>query len=295
MDNEFHVFGFKFKWRNTLITLGIAAAVLIVLLLVDMYLMPISWYGVIIGTAFLVALLLATQTFPLRNLPSDYPYDLVWWVFPFSIIFARAYYVVNSLSEFHSFYDVIAVWNGGLAIFGGIIGGIIAILICSKIKKHNAIDTADCIAPLLLLAQSIGRWGNFVNQEVFGKEVVSKAWQWFPFAVHIENGAFSGWFLATFFYESIINLAGFFILMTILRKVNLRGFTTCCYFIYEGFIRYFLEGLRVPEYILYIPGTKFPVSQAVSLGMIFVGIVGIVIITIVRNKKNAKNNQTINT
>ena len=89
MDKEFRVFGFKFKWKNTLITLGVAAAILIVLLLLDMYVISISWYGVIIGTAFLVALTLGTQTVLERDMPSDYPYDLIWWIFPICIIFAR--------------------------------------------------------------------------------------------------------------------------------------------------------------------------------------------------------------
>ena len=295
MNKDFKVFGFKFNIKNTLITVAIACAILIVLLLLDMYVTSISWYGVIIGTAFLVALMLGTQTVTIRGMPSDYPYDLIWWIFPICIIFARAYYVLNALDEFHSFYDVIAIWNGGIAIYGGIIGGILAIFICSKIKKQNFVDTLDCVAPLLILAQSIGRWGNFVNQEVFGREVTSAAWQWFPFAVHINNGMFSGWYLATFFYESILNLLGFFILMTLLRKINLRGIVCCGYLIFEGFIRFFLEGLRVPHYILYIPGTKMPVSQVVSLAMIFIGIVWLLIITIKRNKINAKNSQTTDT
>ena len=293
MDKEYTIYGFRFKVKNTLITVAVACAILIVLLLIDRYLTPISWYGVIIGSAFMVALVLATQTVTERGLPSDYPYDLIWWVFPICIVFARAYYVLNALDEFHSFYDVIAIWNGGIAIYGGIIGGILAIFICSKIKKHNFVDTLDCIAPVLILAQSIGRWGNYVNQEVFGREITNASWQWFPFAVHINNGTFNGWYMATFFYESVINLVGFFVLMTLLRKVKLRGIVCCGYLIFEGIIRYFLEGLRVPEYILYIPGTKMPVSQAVSLGMIFIGTIWLLIITIKRNKDNAKNNQTL--
>ena len=292
MDKEFKVFGFKFKWKNTLIAFAIMAAMLIVLLLLDMYVTHISWYGVIIGFAFLTALVLGTQTVQYRNLPSDYPYDLIWWIFPICIIFARAYYVLFALDEFHSFYDVIAIWNGGIAIYGGIIGGILAIFICSKIKKHSFVDTLDCAAPVLILAQSIGRWGNFVNQEVFGREVTNTAWQWFPFAVHIDNGTFNGWFLATFFYESILNLIGFFVLTTILRKSKLKGIVCCAYLIFEGIVRFFLEGLRVPAYILYIPGTNMPVSQAVSLAMILIGAIWLLIITIKRNKDNAKNTST---
>ncbi len=291
MDKEFSIFGFKFKVRNVLLTGIIACTLLIVLLLLDMYVTPISWYGVIMGTAFLVAIFLSSQLMKERGLPDDYPYDLIWWIFPLSIVGARLYYVLCSLDEFHSFYDVIAVWNGGLAIFGGVIGGIVAVGICCAIKKRNFVATLDVLGPVLIMGQAIGRWGNFINQEVFGFEVTNKAFQWFPIAVHINNGMFEGWFLATFIYESVLNVAGFFLLVTLLRKVKIKGVVTCSYLIYEGVIRFILEGLRVPEYILYIPGTNFPVSQAVSLGMILVGAVWLTILLVQNHKNHAKNNQ----
>ncbi len=293
MDKNFRVFGFEFNVRKFLITIAVAAGILALLLILDMYVTSISWYGVIIGTGFLMALALAPQLMKERGLPADYPYDLIWWIFPLSIVCARLYYVLFSLDEFHSFYDVIAVWNGGLAIYGGVIGGIIGIAICCAIKKRNFVGTLDVLAPVLILGQAIGRWGNFVNQEVFGRAVTNPNWQWFPFAVHVDNGMFSGWYLATFFYESVLNLIGFALLVWLLRKVHVNGIVSCGYLIWYGVVRYFLEGLRLKEYILFIPGTNFPVSQAVSLAMIVIGVVWLITITVIHVKGNAKNNKTL--
>ena len=178
-DKIISVFGFKFKIKNLLLTLIIACAVAIALVLVDMYITKISWYGVIIGTAFLVAIMFSTQLFEFRGLQNDFAFDLILWIFPLSIICARAYYVICSPEEFSNFGEMIAVWNGGIAIYGGIIGGLIGLIICCLIKKKNIISTMDVAAPCLIIAQAIGRWGNFINQELYGWEIKNKAFQWF--------------------------------------------------------------------------------------------------------------------
>ena len=203
MKTEFTIFGFKFNIRKTLITLAIACVLFIVLLILDMYVTDISWYGVIIGCGFLVALFVAMQLAKNRGLEPDFVFDLILWIFPLSIVGARVYYVLNDLDSFETFGEMIAVWNGGMAIYGGIIGGVIGLVICCLIKKKNIIASMDMAAPALILAQSIGRWGNFINQEVYGFQVTNKAWQWFPFAVHITENGLDQWHLATFFYESI--------------------------------------------------------------------------------------------
>ena len=190
---------------------------------------------------------------------------------------------------------MIAVWNGGIAIYGGIIGGIIGIVICCLIKKKSIISVLDIAAPCLIIAQSIGRWGNFVNQEVFGYEVTNKAMQWFPFAVHITKGGQDAWHLATFFYESILTCAGFFLLVIILRKVNIKGIVTCAYLVYYGAVRFVLEGLRVNDYILCIPGTNLAVSRMVSLVIIVVGLAWMTCL-LIKNRKQPieKTNNTEN-
>ena len=294
-DKIVSLFGFKFKLKNLILTLIISCVVGIALLIVDMYFISISWYGVIIGTGFLVAIMCATQLCQHRGLPNDFPYDLILWIFPLSIIFARIYYVICSPGEFSNFGEMIAVWNGGIAIYGGIIGGVIGVVICCLIKKRNIVSTLDIAAPCLIIAQAIGRWGNFVNQEVYGMEVTNKAMQWFPFAVHITENGHNSWHLATFFYESILNVIGFFILVTILRKSNIKGIVTSSYLIFYGFVRFLLEGLREPEYILNIPGTNFAVSKVVSLVIILVGVVWLTCLLIKnRNNKFAKTQTSSN-
>lgn len=293
-DKYISIFGFKFKLKNFILSITIALVVLMGLLLFDMYVKDVSWYGVIIGVGFLVALVMACQLCECRGLEKDFPYDLILWVFPLSLIGARTYYVLCSLDEFSSFGDMIAIWNGGMAIYGGIIGGLIGLIICCLIKKKSIISAMDVASPCLIVAQAIGRWGNFVNQEVYGFEVTNKAWQWFPACVHITKNGIDGWYLATFFYESVLNLIGGILLIILIRKVKMKGIVASSYLIYYGIVRFFLEGLRVNNYILFIPGTSFPVSKAVSLAIIVIGVAWLSYILIKNGRKNEKNNNLPN-
>lgn len=297
-DKNINIFGFKFKLKNFLLTVIIALFVLLVLILLDTFeVMDVSWYGVIIGTGFLVALVMATQLCENRGLNRDFPYDLILWVFPLSLIGARIYYVLCSLDEFSNFWEMCAIWNGGMAIYGGIIGGLIGLVICCLIHKKDIVATMDVVAPCLIFAQAIGRWGNFVNQEVYGFEVTNKALQWFPICVHITKNGMDSWHLATFFYESFLNVLGCIGLVILLRKVKLKGIVASSYLIFYGIVRFFLEGLRVEGYILFIPGTHFPVSQAVSLAIIVIGVAWLCYILIKNGRKikNEKNNDLQNT
>lgn len=297
-DKNINIFGFKFKLKNFLLTVIIALFVLLVLILLDTFeVMDVSWYGVIIGTGFLVSLVMATQLCENRGLNRDFPYDLILWVFPLSLVGARIYYVLCSLDEFSNFWEMCAIWNGGMAIYGGIIGGLIGLVICCLIHKKDIVATMDVVAPCLIFAQAIGRWGNFVNQEVYGFEVTNKALQWFPICVHITKNGMDSWHLATFFYESFLNVLGCIGLVILLRKVKLKGIVASSYLIFYGIVRFFLEGLRVEGYILFIPGTHFPVSQAVSLAIIVIGVAWLCYILIKNGRKikNEKNNDLQNT
>lgn len=297
-DKNINIFGFKFKLKNFLLTVIIALFVLLVLILLDTFeVMDVSWYGVIIGTGFLIALVMATQLCENRGLNRDFPYDLILWVFPLSLVGARIYYVLCSLDEFSNFWEMCAIWNGGMAIYGGIIGGLIGLVICCLIHKKDIVATMDVVAPCLIFAQAIGRWGNFVNQEVYGFEVTNKALQWFPICVHITKNGMDSWHLATFFYESFLNVLGCIGLVILLRKVKLKGIVASSYLIFYGIVRFFLEGLRVEGYILFIPGTHFPVSQAVSLAIIVIGVAWLCYILIKNGRKikNEKNNDLQNT
>lgn len=282
---EFKVFGFKFNLKYTIIGLCVAIALLAVLLIVDNFITKVSWYGVIIGSGFLVALFVALQMLPTKGYKSELAYDLLWWIFPFAIVGARAYFVI--LEKMPLFWDAFKIWNGGIAIYGGIIGGAIGAIICCLIKKVNIIKVFDVLAPCLIIGQAIGRWGNFINQEVYGFEVTNPAFQFFPISVYITRYGLNEWHLATFFYESIWNLAWFFVLVAICRKCKLHGVSTCVYLISYGFARYFLEGLRMKEFIL-AGNSGIPTSQLVSIACVVIGCVGLITILIMRMQKNKK-------
>lgn len=280
MKEHFTFFGFKINTKKFIISAIVTLCVVLLLVGLDLLGVDISWYGVIIGGGFLLAVIIATQLAPERGIYKDFSYDIIWWVFPFAIIGARVFYVLNSLHEFDTFVDTLKIWEGGLSIFGGIFGGALAVIIFCRIKKLNVLKTMDVIAPVLILGQAIGRWGNFLNAEVYGFEITNSAWQWFPFGVNI-NGT---WHLATFFYESVLNLAGFFVLVTLLRKNKNTGVVVSAYLFWYGTVRAVLESLRVEKYILYIPGTTVQFSSLVSIIIAVIGLGGLIYIYI-KNRK----------
>lgn len=280
--------GMEFDTKKTIITLGVSLGVIGLLVALDLAFDAMNWYGFLIGAGFIVAIVLAGKLSIFRGLDKQFPYEMIYLVLPLSIVGARAYFVIfNGVPLFWTAFEI---WRGGLAIYGGVIGGVIGGIIYCLMKKQSILASADIVAPVLILAQAIGRWGNFVNNEVYGFLVTEPAWQWFPFAVPIEGfGGVVSWHLATFFYESFFDFIGFFLLVLILRRTRKYwGVTGCAYLVYYGIVRYFLEGLRVPEFILYVPGTNFPVSQLVSLIIVAVGVIGIAVIFALNKHKRDK-------
>ena len=126
----------------------------------------IRWYSVLILVGIVIGFILALREGKKFNLPEDFIFNLGFWVVVFGIIGARLYYVIFNFNLYrNNLIDIIKVWNGGLAIHGGIIAGLITLIIYSKIKKVNFLRVADIVVPSLILAQAIGRWGNFFNGE----------------------------------------------------------------------------------------------------------------------------------
>ncbi|MEG1500181.1 MAG: prolipoprotein diacylglyceryl transferase, partial [Clostridia bacterium] len=242
--------------------------------------LQIKWYGVIIATSMLIAVLISMKCAKKRGLTSDDIISLALLVIPFSIVFARLYYVIFS-GRTYTFWEIFKVWEGGMAIYGGLIGGAIAIAIFCKWKKKNFLDFADIIVPSLILAQAIGRWGNFANQEAYGLLVTNQSMQWFPFAVFIE--AEGAWHLATFFYESLWNLIGFAVLLKVLWSNKSRGIVTASYFVFYGTGRFWIEGLRTDS--LFWGNVR--VSQLLSAFLVVAGVVWLTII-IMKNIKTKK-------
>jgi len=263
----------------------------------------IKFYGILIALAFVVGLLLVIKYCKQKGYSENLPYDLLLIVFPSAIIGARLNYVLFTLSERNwTFLEILQIWNGGLMIYGGVLFSVIAIAIYCAVKKINILKILDILAPVLILGQAIGRWGNFFNQEAYGSLITNQSFQWFPFGVYIESSHFTSeaskqvldaygsiqdgaWFNATFFYESNWCLGGFFLLHFLTQKTNITGLTTATYLAYYGLERFFVEMLRTDS--LYVGNIR--VSVLIS-GIIFLLGASYLIYLFVKYLKNKKEN-----
>ena len=203
---------------------------------------------------------------------------------PCAIVGARLYYCF--FYEYnYSFWELFNIKQGGLAIYGGVIGGVIGIIIFALVKKNWKLMFVlmDICVPCLILGQALGRWGNFFNQEAYGNMITNPNLQWFPFGVWIEHE--NAWFQATFFYESLWNLIGLLILLCTYYKTKKTGTTTAVYLIWYGLGRTWIEGLRSDS--LYIGSSNIRVSQLLSIILVLVGI-GILTYNVIRTIKEKK-------
>ena len=221
----------------------------------------IYFYGVIIGLGFILGMLYCARRSREFGLKPDDVYDLMIWLIPFSIIGARLYYVLFELENYlqHS-AEIFAIREGGLAIYGGIIAGILVIWAVSRKKKVPVAAFLDLVVFGLLIGQIIGRWGNFMNREAFGAET-----DIFCRMGLIAPDGSSIYVHPTFLYESLWNL-GILIFLIIFTKKGKRRYDGQClllYFLLYGLGRAWIEGLRTDS--LYIGGSNIRVSQALSL------------------------------
>lgn len=223
----------------------------------------VRFYGIIMAIAMAIGVFVACKNAKYRNLNSENILLLACYVLPLAVVGARIFSFVSEIHLYESFWQIFNLRTGGMSIFGGIIGGAVAILLYCLIHKKNFFAIADIAVPSLILGQAIGRWGNFFNQEVYGFEVTNPSLQWFPFSVFIESTG--KWHLATFFYEFLLNLIIFIVLMLMLRKfkVKERGVLMASYLIMYGVVRACLEPLRVPQYILYIGSVRISLLTSI--------------------------------
>jgi len=229
----------------------------------------IAWYGVIISIALLIGIVLAAYRAKRDNINTNLIYDFILIALPVAIICARIYYVIFEWKNYaENPAEIFAIWEGGLAIYGGVLGGLLTAILFCKYHHFPLLQFLDLVIPSLTLGQAIGRWGNFVNQEAFGNIVTSPAKQFFPYAVYIER--LEEWHQATFFYESIWNLCLLATMLIISRKEFKQGTLLCIYLIGYGIGRFLIEGLRTDSLYL-LPGLR--ISQIVSLILITAGIV----------------------
>ncbi|MEX1308388.1 MAG: prolipoprotein diacylglyceryl transferase [Eubacteriales bacterium] len=235
----------------------------------------IYWYGVIIACALLIGMALAMIEAKKRGYTAEVVLDFLIIAVPLAVIGARAYYVIFNYSQYQGdFIKMIAVWDGGIAIYGAVIGGAVAALFMRWFRKFPALTLLDICAPSLVLGQALGRWGNFINQEAYGNPVLNPNWQFFPYAVYIDTpkmaGQLAGYYMATFFYEFAWNLIVFGVLMIFLKGLRkYRGAVFAAYVTLYGIGRFFIEGLRTDS--LMVMGTNIRVSQALALVMVALG------------------------
>ncbi len=237
---------------------------------------PIFTYGILIALGVCLAFIYAVYESRRLGISQDDFLNMFLIGVPSAIVGARLYYVVFSWADYkNDLWEIFNIRGGGLAIYGGIIGAAISILIYCRVKKINKWKIFDLLSVGLLIGQGIGRWGNFVNGEAFGKDTL------LPWAMTIER---NGYLIAesvhpTFFYESVLNLLGAVILFSLRKKKTFDGELFCGYMIWYGSIRTVIEGLRADS--LYIG--EFRVSQLLSLLLVAIGIALIVI-----NRKKMK-------
>ncbi|OLP65325.1 Prolipoprotein diacylglyceryl transferase [Bacillus pumilus] len=240
---------------------------------------PISvhWYGVIIGVGALLGLWLALRECEKRGINKDTFIDMILFAIPIAIIFARIYYVSFEWDYYQQHpNEMMKIWNGGIAIHGGLIGAVLTAIVFTRLKKVSFWKIADVAAPSILLGQAIGRWGNFINQEAHG-EAVSRA---FLENLHLPTFIINQMYIdgtyyhPTFLYESLWNIAGVVLLILLRRTSIRRGEIFLSYLIWYSIGRFFIEGMRTDSLML---TEQLRVAEIISITICVVAILFIIL------------------
>ena len=226
----------------------------------------IAWYALLITCGMICAIIYTVVQSKKIGVTIDDVIDYALFTIPFGVIGARLYYVLSELDQYDTFLDVINIRQGGLAIYGGIIAGAITVFVVSIVKKINFFAFGDCVIPGVLLAQGIGRWGNFMNGEAFGYDTTIFCRM--GLQNHLTGGQLK-YVHPTFLYESLWNLLGVLLVYLFIRFIGKKydGQIILLTFGWYGFGRMLIEGLRTDS--LYIPGTEIRTSQLLA-AVIFV-------------------------
>ena len=257
----------------------------------------IAFYGLIIGIGVMAGLLTAVQIAKRTGQNPDDYWDFSIWAVLFSVIGARLYYVAFSWEDYKdNLLNIFKLRSGGLAIYGGVIAAFITLFVWCRIKKKNPLLIGDTAMPGLILGQAIGRWGNFMNREVFGDYYNGLFSMQIPIsnvrdrsditeniASHIPEGANYINVHPTFLYESVWNLFIFVLLLIYRKHKKFDGELCLLYLGGYGLGRFIIEGIRTDT--LLIPGTTLPVSQVLALVMVIFAIVSDVFVRIRLKRK----------
>lgn len=235
--------------------------------------LQVHWYGVIIAIGVVIAVLLAVREGRQRGIKPDDIYDLILWALPAALIAARLYYVVFWWRKYYQYHvnEVIAIWDGGIAIYGSLIGAGVVVFFFCRSRFIPVWLMLDVAAPTVILGQAIGRWGNFMNQEAFGKITSLTFLQGLHLPQWLINQMLIGgaYRQPTFLYESLWSFMGFVVLMSLRHYPHLfrQGEVFLSYVLWYSFGRFFIEGMRTDSLML---GGVIRVSQLLSV-VLFVG------------------------
>ncbi len=234
----------------------------------------VYWYGIIIAAGFLLALIYASFSCKKMNIDINRLFDVVIVGLIAGVIFARLFYVVFYPGDkyWKNPLEIFQIHDGGLAIYGGIIGAVVFGSLMAKLRKLKVTAVLDIAALGFLIGQCVGRWGNFINQEAFGSATE------LPWGMHSENTAavVDGNVHPCFLYESLLCLLGFVLLHFFTRRFRrYDGQTFLLYIVWYGACRFFIEGLRTDSLI--IPGTGLRVSQVIAAACVVAGIILLVL------------------
>lgn len=242
----------------------------------------VHWYGIIIASAVILALWLSIREGRRIGIPEDDFYDVLLWSLPIAVICARTYYVAFQWAYYSQHpSEIIAIWDGGIAIYGALIGGLITILWFYHVRHLNPWQFLDVLAPSVILAQAIGRWGNFMNQEAYGV-ITTKA---YLMALHLPTWIVNQMYIGgayrvpTYLYESVGDLLGFIILISLRHRHHClkQGEVLCGYLGWYAVVRIIVEGMRTDSLML----GQLRVSQWLSV----IILVAVVIIVIYRRRQ----------
>ena len=256
----------------------------------------IYWYGIIICLGIVLGFTVAFMRMRKIGVTADDIADIALFSVPSAIIGARIYYVLAELESYDSFYEMIAIWNGGIAIYGAVIGGVIAFTLVCKHKKKPLLKMYDCAAPGLILGQIIGRWGNFFNAEAYG---IAESYDFLgkkfdivsfseenPLRMTIDGMTVH----PTFLYESLWNLVGFILMNVFFKKKTFDGEVLLWYLTWYGIGRCLIEGLRGDS--LYLGNLR--VSQLLAFICFVAGIAAIIVLRIKVYNERKKENGNFN-
>ena len=255
----------------------------------DLGIIKIYWYSLMLFIAFLIGGMLALRESRKWKISEDFMINLFFYTIPISLIGARIYYVLFNFDYYQtSPLSIIKVWEGGLAIHGGIIAGLLFIIYYTRKYKINTFRITDILVVSLILGQAIGRWGNFFNGEAHGQATTLAALQNLHIPQFIVDGMNIGgiYYHPTFFYESILCFIGFIFLLIMRNNRYIKiGQITSLYLIWYGITRFIIEAFRTDSLMFY----NIKAAQLVSIVMVIIGIISYIYLkkgSIFTNKYN---------